>query len=78
MALFTLFFHMFKPKKRLYVLGLLHHTDLHVEVCVIEEMSKLRSNGKWELLIPKLFKVIMRFTFDYPKPQHKLFIKKLY
>jgi hypothetical protein len=56
----------------------LHHTNLHVDVCVIEEMSKLRSNGEWEILIPKLFKITMHFTFDYPKPQHKLFIKKLY
>jgi hypothetical protein len=35
-----------ETKKRLYVLGLLHHTNLHVDVCVIEEMSKLRSNGE--------------------------------
>jgi hypothetical protein len=35
-----------ETEKRLYVLGLLHHTNLHVDVCVIEEMSKLRSNGE--------------------------------
>jgi hypothetical protein len=69
-GLIYIIFSYVETKKRLYVLGLLHHTNLHVDVCVIEEMSKLRSNGEWEFLIPKLFKVTMRFTFDYPKPQH--------
>jgi hypothetical protein len=69
---------MFKTKKTLYVLGFLHHTNFHVDVCVVEKMSKLKSNVKWEFLIPKLFKAIMHFTFDYPKLQHKLSIKKLY
>ena len=43
-----------RTKEKLYLLTPLEHKKFHVDECVSQEMSRLRSLAKWNLLVPRL------------------------